>query len=185
MSIHQKLLNVEDLENLPADGRRYEIVDGELHMAAAPLKLHQRVLRRLSILFDRAANLDQIGETFFAPVDVRFSPYNQVQPDLIFIRAERAGIYQGSTVHGAPDIVVEVISPTSIEYDEVVKFRLYQDNGVPEYWIVNPLTRTIRRFTIAQGQYVEALAAPDGQVTSPLLPGLAIDPAELFLGMDD
>jgi Uma2 family endonuclease len=185
MPVNTKRLTVEDLETFPQDGNRYEIIDGELSMAAAPLKRHQRVLARLFMAFATAANASRQGEVFFAPVDVRFSQFDQVQPDLLFLRHERSEIYQGSTVQGPPDLVVEVISPSSVMFDEVAKLRLYESNGVPEYWIVNPLTRTIRRFTLVQGQYSEATSNPGKLVTTPLLPGLAIDPVEIFLGIDD
>src|SRR5918994_3828095 len=93
MAITTELLTYKDLEQVPDDGLRYEIIDGELYVAAAPAKPHQRLLGRLYRLIDDAANAAGAGEVFMAPVDMRFSLHSQVQPDLLFIRRERAGIY--------------------------------------------------------------------------------------------
>ena len=185
MTVVLQKLTVEDLEKFPDNGYRYEIIDGDLMMSLAPSKKHQRVLGRLFRLFDQAATDSASGEVFFSPVDVRFSRYDQVQPDLIFIRNERSGIYQGSTVSGAADIVVEVLSPSTRNFDEVAKFRLFQTHGVPEYWIVDPVSSSIRQFLLMDGAYVQTRGAEGQSLTSSILAGLTIDPAELFQNSDD
>jgi Uma2 family endonuclease len=124
-----------------------------------------------------------LGQVLFAPVDVRFSDRDQVQPDLLFIRGERLDIYQGHTVQGAPDLVVEIVSPSDRSFDEVRKRALYEANGVPEYWIVDPKARTLRLLVLTEGRYVEA-APRDGRLRSTVLPDLVVDPAALFAGLD-
>lgn len=178
-----KLITVDDLEAFPDDGMRYEIIGGVLSMSPAPLKRHQRLLGRLFLTFNQAVEASGAGEVFFSPVDVRFSRYDQVQPDLIFIRAERAEIYPTNTVFGAPDIVVEVISPSNKSYDEVSKFNLFERHGVPEYWIIDPEKKTIRQFVLIGDRYT-ACSPADAGFASTVLPGLVIEPSQLFRDID-
>ncbi len=185
MAVVLQKLTVDDLETFPDNGYRYEIIDGDLTMSPAPVKKHQRLLLRLSRLFDDAARSARIGEVFFSPVDVRFTEFDQVQPDLIYIRNERAGIYQASTVNGAPDIVLEVLSPSTRKFDEIAKFRLFQTHRVPEYWIVDPESSSIRQFVLTDGTYMQARYDEGQPMTSSILAGLAIDPVALFLDSDD
>ncbi len=124
------------------------------------------------------------GMVYGAPVDVRFSGVDQVQPDLLAIRQERLGIYRGHTVHGAPDIVVEILSPSNPAYDEVEKRRLYAAGGVPEYWIVDPEARrmTILRLT---GEEYELVPENDGWLRSTAVIEFDIEPAALFARLSD
>jgi Uma2 family endonuclease len=185
MSVLTRPLTVADLEQFPDDGRRYEIIGGELHMAAAPAKAHQRLLRRLTILIDGAVTRSDAGEVFFAPVDVQFSNLDQVQPDLIFIRKDRLDIYRGHTVFGPPDLVVEVLSPSTRAYDEGAKARLYAEAGVPELWFADPNLFEFRLFVLRDGQYIAVESDPDGHFHSIVVPDLIVDPAQLFADMDE
>ncbi len=117
-------------------------------------------------------------------MDVRLSPHNVVEPDLLFIRQDRLGIY-GSTgpVEGPPDLVVEIISPSSRIVDRTRKAALYADAGVPEYWVVDPEERQFQLLVLADGRY-EALDADDGRFHSNAIPGLIVDPAALFAGLE-
>ncbi|MGH2531124.1 MAG: Uma2 family endonuclease [Thermomicrobiales bacterium] len=120
---------------------------------------------------------------YYAPVDVRFADDTQVQPDLLVIRNERRHIYQGNTVHGAPDIVVEIISPSNPAYDQVAKRRLYEAAGVLEYWMADPGARTFRMLALRNGPYVpvEPIA---GVFHATVVPGLTVDPLALFAALD-
>jgi Uma2 family endonuclease len=184
MSVLIRPLTYEELDQFPNDGKRREIIGGVLHVAAAPLIVHQRILRRLTILFDAAVEATQAGEVLFAPVDVRFGRHDQVQPDLIFIRAERSHIYQENAVLGAPDVIVEILSPSTRAYDEQEKAELYARNGVPEYWIVDAITPALRPQRLVDGVYVPIEPQADGTFRSIVIPNLVVDPVKLFAGFD-
>jgi Uma2 family endonuclease len=183
MSITTHLLTYRDLEQFPDDGMRYEIIDGELYVAAAPLEIHQRTSGELNDVLRQAVIKTGWGWVYYAPVDVRFADDKQVQPDLLVIRHERRHIYQGNTVHGAPDIVVEIISPSNPAYDQVAKRRLYESGGVPEYWLVDPHERTFQMLALRDGSYVP-VESVDGVFTSTVVPGLTVDPAAIFAVLD-
>jgi Uma2 family endonuclease len=184
MSLLTRPLTYDDLCELPHDSNRYEIIGGELIVSPSPNRSHQTVSMRLSLLIGQYVAARELGEVYAAPVDVRLSPHNVVEPDLLFIRQDRLGIY-GPTgpVEGAPDLVVEIISPSSRTMDRVRKAALYADSGVPEYWIVDPGKRQVEMLVLAQGQY-EPVEPEDGRLQSSVLPGLAVDPASLFAGID-
>jgi len=129
----------EDWLKLPDDGWQYEVIDGELFMTPAPTTGHQRVSRDLGlamVLFVKERNL---GEVFYAPVDV-YLPGQEtpVQPDIVFVHRDHLGIIKERGIEGAPDIIVEVLSPTSWWKDRKVKYPLYERTGVPEFWLVDP-----------------------------------------------
>jgi Uma2 family endonuclease len=184
MSLLARPLTYDDLRQMPDDRNRYEIIGGELIVSPSPNRAHQIVAYRLTQLIGDYVDARHLGQVFFAPVDVRLSPHNIVEPDLLFIRQERLGIY-GPTgpVEGAPDLVVEIISRSSRVMDRIRKAALYADSGVPEYWIVDPEKRELQILTLEQGQY-EPVEARDGRCHSAVIPGLAVDPASLFTGMD-
>jgi Uma2 family endonuclease len=183
MSTLPRLLNVDDLEMIPDDGKRYELIAGELTVSPAPSQSHQWLHARLMLLIGNHVVGRGLGEIYSAPVDVRFSPVDQVQPDLLVLFNEQAGIYRGSTVSGAPDLVVEIISPSSRTYDEAVKFGLYERNGVPEYWIADPIANTIRQFVLRNERYVEN-APLGGILRSVAIPDLTIDLATFFAELE-
>lgn len=124
MSAAPRPLTYEDLLETPDDGNRYEILGGELIVSPAPTPMHQRVLARLFRLIDRFVQDKNAGELFFAPLDVRFDPHDIVEPDLLFIRRERLDIIDEKLIEGAPDLVVEVLSPSSRGRDRVRKMAL-------------------------------------------------------------
>ncbi len=133
MSIEPRTVFADELDHFPDDGKRREVIGGELYVWRVPSRTHQELSMWLSVLLFREIAETGAGMVYAAPVDVRFSSRDQVQPDLLAIRDERLGIYRGHTVLGAPDIVVEILSPPSAAYDEVEKRCLYAAGGVPEY----------------------------------------------------
>lgn len=151
-------------------------------MSPAPAIVHQELSGRIHYLFFQAVNLTGWGRVYYAPVDVRFSTHDQVQPDLLVIRRERLEIGRGNTVHGAPDIVVEILSPSNGKYDEVEKARLYAEGGVPEYWILDPVAHVFRMLALVDGRYVP-VTPEAGLLRSTVVPGLVVDPAELFANL--
>jgi Uma2 family endonuclease len=175
---------IEDYELFPDDGQRHELVDGEHVVTPAPTARHQRILGRLFIAFHQASGGSESGEVFFAPIDVVLSFTDVVQPDLLFVRKERAGIID-RRVEGPPDLAIEVVSPSSRRTDELLKRRAYERYGVEELWIVDPELERIRIYRReGQGEGFARpieLATEHGDVAeTPLLPDLRLDLASLF-----
>ncbi len=159
------------LDDFPDDGMRYELLDGELYVSAAPSKRHQRLLRRLLRLIDDhvgPAGPAGLGEVFFAPVDVWLSDGDRTQPDLVYLSADRLSLYGERIVEGAPDLLVEVASPSTRVADLVAKRNRFEHIGVREYWIADPDARTLTILCLTDGRYVE-------HSRSLVLPGLSID----------
>ena len=176
-------LTYDDLVNTPDDGQRYEIIDGEMIVSASPNRAHQESARRVNLLLHDASDNGRHGLVYFAPVDVRLSPHDIVEPDLLFIRRERLHIYTAiGIVEGPPDIVVEILSPTSHTRDLVRKAKLYAWGQVPEYWQVDPIARTLTILALVDGHYQQVPAA-NGIQRSLVLPHLRIDVAALFEGI--
>ena len=133
----------DDYLNTP-DGSRCEVLDGELVMAPAPDLRHQRINTRLSALVHTFVNERGLGEVFCPPCDVMLSPTDVVQPDLIFVSRERGTILlEGDAVRGAPDLVVEILSPSTADRDRKLKRALYAAHGIREYWLVDPDAQTV------------------------------------------
>ena len=177
-------LTYEDYVELPNDGKRYEVLDGELYVTPAPSTRHQKVLGKL--FFHLTAHLQgrDLGEVLLAPCDVLLATHDIVQPDLLFVARERAALIEPANVKGAPDLLVEVLSPTTRRTDERTKRDRYRATGVAEYWLVDPELETIKVYRWA-GE--AALAEPKlfelerGDVlATPLLPGLELPLKAVF-----
>ncbi len=144
----------EDWCRLPDDGWQYEVIDGVLYMNPAPTTTHQRISRNLEFAFWLFARDEQAGEVFDAPTDV-YLPGQEtpVQPDLLFISAEREDIISERGIEAAPDIVVEILSPRNWWQDRRVKMPLYEETGVKEFWIVDPDEQDIEVYVLREGRY--------------------------------
>lgn len=129
----------QDVQQLPDDGNRYEALGGELYVTPAPSVRHQRISRRLERALYSLLEDGGFGEILHAPVGVEFPATAEgVQPDIVFVSRERRRIIAEAWIRGAPDLVVEILSPTTASRDRGVKLKLYQRQGVDEYWIVDP-----------------------------------------------
>jgi Uma2 family endonuclease len=144
----------DDLVELPDDGKRYEIIAGELHLSPSPNRAHQRLVRRLVVLMDRFVEANGLGEVMLSPFDVVLAPDDVLVPDLLFVQRERSDVLTAWAVEGAPDLVVEVLSPSTASIDRGKKRERYARYGVPEYWILDPRKRTLNIYSLAGGQYV-------------------------------
>ena len=178
-------LTYQDLLDFPEDGKRYEIIGGELFVAASPSIKHQRLLARFYHVFFDSLERSGWGEIFFAPLDVKFSDYDVVEPDLIAIRTDRREIMESNHLTAAPDIVLEVISPFSRRYDEVTKLALYARFGVPEFWLADSVNHGLRGLTLRNGSYFEITPEADGRLRSIVAPDLVFDPSKLFANLSD
>ena len=172
-------LTYEDYANMP-DDERYELIDGELIMAAAPNLIHQEIIVRLIWQFMPAVRRG-LGRVFVAPADVVLSDYDVVQPDLLFVLKENAHIITEANVQGAPDLVVEILSPSTSRRDWNEKRDLYAKYGVKELWIADPDERVVWVMTLRDGVYEEPVMYGDTQTfSSATLAGVAIDLREVF-----
>jgi len=175
-------MTYEDLLLLPEDGLRHEIIDGEHYVNASPVTKHQRVSIRLIVEISFYLREHPVGELFHAPLDIVFSRYDVVEPDLLYISNERREIITAKNIQGSPDLLVEILSGSNRKYDEVTKRALYERTGVGEYWIVDPdhdKVRVFRRNTA--GRYeIAANLSRNETLTSPLFPTLEIALDEIF-----
>ena len=173
----------EDFLNFPNDGKRHEIIDGDHYVTPSPNTKHQRVATSLTVALGSYLRHDAIGEVFAAPFDVLLSDRDVVEPDLLYISRERAGILTDKHVRGSPDLVVEILSPGTRKTDEVTKRKLYERFDVQEYWVVDPELDTIKVYRRADGVFARAaeLTAEAGDIlTTPLLPEFSVSLADLF-----
>jgi Uma2 family endonuclease len=169
-----------DYVQLP-EGAPYELIHGELLMSPSPSTVHQRILRRLARALDAFIEQDGHGEILFAPMDVRLSEEDTVQPDLIFIAADRRDLIGEQAIEGAPDLIVEILSPSTAYRDLTIKKRLYEEHGVNEYWIVDPEQQTVEVFELADGRFMQhARVVEKGTAASKRLDGFQIDLTDLF-----
>ena len=144
---------------LPADDKRHEIIDGEHVVTPAPSTTHQTVSKRLLYELYTQLELTDRGLVFAAPVDVQLTEHDIVQPDLVVILKDRADIVTASKIAGVPDLVIEILSPSSRTQDSQVKLRAYERTGVAEYWLADPDSRTLERYRLRDGRYQREPAA--------------------------
>ncbi len=174
------LLTVEDYRATP-EGARYQLVEGELIMAPAPNIAHQTITFNLGRLIADHLDSKPVGRVFVAPVDVHLSGHDVVQPDVLFVAKANAGLIREDGVHGAPDLVIEVLSPASAQIDSKVKKRLYARHGCKELWLVDPLLSQIQIYDFARDTAKPTrLIADHEKFTTPLLPGLTLSAAAVF-----
>lgn len=181
----QRPLTYDDLFAMPDDGLRRELIGGELIVNPAPRRSHQAVSIRLTSIFLKFLEATGTGWVFTHPVDLDIGPHDMVQPDLIVIEQSRLGIYlpEGRIIE-PPDIVVEILSPSTQRVDRVGKMALYARFGVPEYWIADPEERVLVVSSLEGRVYMPVAAEADGSIRSRRFAGLRIDPADVFRGLD-
>ncbi len=161
-----------DLERSPEDGHRYELYDGEVFVVPAPLPRHQVVqILIVDLLRDYARHHG--GFVLDSPIDVVFSEFNVLQPDVLLFTAARAHLVDlDAPIRHAPDLCVEVLSPSTAASDRGRKLQMYARYGVPEYWIVDPAGR-LEIYQLTPDGYTVTISADAGDhVTSPTLAGL-------------
>jgi Uma2 family endonuclease len=180
-------LTYADLVAMPDDGKRHELIDGEHYVTPSPTLRHQLVLANLHLDLGGYVEANNLGQVFFAPLDVVLSDYDVVEPDLLFVTTERLERIGRAYIHGAPDLAVEVLSPGTRKIDATKKLRLYEKFGVAEYWMIDPEAEWVEvyRAGTAGGHGLQQAARllrerGDGPLTSPLFPGLALQLDRLF-----
>lgn len=180
----RRKLTYEDYLLFPEDGNRHEILDGEHFVSAAPNLLHQSIVVELTSWIAPFVRRHGLGRLYVAPANVLLGEHDVVQPDLLFVSQARSRILTEMNVQGAPDLVIEVLSPSTRRRDEGLKLERYELLGVQEYWMVDPALQAARvyRRVGERLQAVAELTAADGDLlSSPVFPGLEIPLAEIFL----
>ena len=170
----------EDYLNTP-EGERYELLDGELVLVASPNEEHQLAsVKLVSLMYPYVASRD-LGWVFHAPSDIVFSDTEVVQPDLMFISKEREHIRTAANVRGAPDLVVEILSPATSKWDWKYKRELYAKYEVKEYWIIDPVNRIVTVMLLRDGVLEIAGAYVEGNtLSSAALEGFRVGLEEIF-----
>ena len=163
------------------DDRRYELVDGDLILTPAPRRDHQTAQGNLGTALLTFVRDRQLGVVYFAPRDVVLSDHDVVQPDLMFISNQRLHIDTENEVWGAPDLVVEVLSPSTSDRDRTYKRALYARHGVKEYWMVDPDEMSVVVLLLADHGYELSASYGIGDaLTAPTLPGFSISLDQIF-----
>jgi len=178
------LMTVADLDVTPDDGNRYEVIEGELFVSCAPGISHQRIVHNLQMVLGSYLVHNPIGIVIPGP-GVIFSDLSGVIPDVVFVgKARQPEIAAGERVTGAPDLVIEVLSPgaENAQRDRVVKLQLYGKYGVPEYWIVDPGQRAVEVYRQQQGSLERVGTFMDhDDITSPLFPDFRLRSLDIFV----
>ena len=175
----QRPATMDDLHKMPDDGRRYELIGGVIYVSPAPLVKHQAVALELAERLSQHVKAHRLGQVFVAPLDVRLSPHDVVQPDLIVVLREHRRRLTKARLEGTPDLAIEILSPSIPGHDLVRKAALYAAAGVPEYWIVDPRNDTVRVLSLENRTYVD-MPRTEETIRSQVLPRLEISVRELF-----
>lgn len=161
----------------PDDGRRHEIIDGDHYMTPAPSTTHQTVSKRLQYQLYTQVELAGLGLVFNAPVDVQLTEYDIVQPDLVVVLKDRTRMITHTKINGVPDLIVEILSPSTAANDTALKKQLYERTGVTEYWIADPDNQRLEQYRLVDGAY--RLAPPTDPVTG-FSGGLSVRLADIW-----
>lgn len=167
-------LTWDDYLAFPEDGRRHEIINGEHYVTASPVLRHQRVSRHIQFQLYEQIEQQGKGEVFNAPTAVQLSESDVVEPDLLVVLASQERRLRETRVDGPPDLVVEILSPSTRRLDREVKLALYRRAGVSEYWIVDPEARQVEKYR-RQGDLLARAGAFSKRIAVDVLPGVAVD----------
>jgi Uma2 family endonuclease len=176
-----------DWEKLPDDGNCYEIMDGVLYMSTSPSLFHNWIIRRFDYFVGHPAEEQGLAFAFLERVGVFMPGCEPVQPDFVLVLAEHAAILHDRRIRGVPDLIAEVASPGSLDYDADVKLQVYARAGVPEYVLIEPAARQLRLYRLAEpGVYAPPQVFNEGDtVTFACLPTLPLIVGALFAGAPD
>jgi Uma2 family endonuclease len=176
-------LTYDDFVLFPDDGKRHELIDGEHYVTPSPNLKHQAISANLLGAIWAYLRQNPLGKVYGAPLDVVFSHFDVVEPDLLYVSEARRAVLTAKNVQGAPDLVVEIGSPSTRRRDEKLKHQLYERFDVTEYWVVDPDIDVARVYRRLEGKYQRAheLSLDHGDVlTTPLLPGLELKLSDIF-----
>lgn len=158
---------MEVFKSLP-EGTLAQLIENNLVMSPAPLVKHQKILREIFGLLFVFLSKNRKGELFNAPVDVFLNKENAFQPDIIFILHDNSGIIREDGIYGAPDLIIEILSPSTAHYDLREKKQVYERSGVEEYWVVDPEDKETKGFFLRSGKYAKSVLEK-GKIASKIL----------------
>jgi Uma2 family endonuclease len=169
-------------EFLQIEDESCQLVNGKLYMTPAPNPNHQTTIGELYTFIKKQSS----GKIFFSPIDVFLDDKNIFQPDLLFINEENKGIISDRGIEGAPDLIVEVLSPSNAYLDRNIKKEIYFEKGVKEYWIVDLANQTLEIYTLKQKdkRKPHLYLVKEGIVTSTVIPNLKFDIAKVFKAIE-
>lgn len=185
VSRHPIPYTYEDYKSLTeSSDQRYELIDGDLYMTPSPSVRHQTVSMKLASLLQQHIGATRCGRVLSAPLDVALGTGEQrcvVQPDILFVSNDRAGIVAQNEIAGAPDLVVEILSSGTAQRDRRLKKALYARSGVSEYWIVDPEFERVEVFLLSGDGYSEPRVHESAdRLVAVVVPGFELPVAELF-----
>lgn len=170
-----------DYYSLPEHGPRYQLVEGELHLNPTPNRFHQTISRNMMGSVFGYLRKNKIGIFYTAPFDVQLTDLNVYQPDIVYIKNEHRSLLTQQGLRGAPDFVVEILSPATAELDLGVKREIYARTGVEELWIVEPDARRIQVYRLQENRETPSVThGENAAIESPLFPGLIFRTEEIF-----
>ena len=176
LQVPRRPLTVAHYRSVPEGGPRYQLINGDLIVAPAPNRLHQKVSRNLQYQISHYLEGNPIGELYDAPFDVQLSNIDVFQPDLVYVSRAHASILTAQGMNGAPDLVIEILSPSTAEHDLGAKREIYARTGVSELWIVDPVIRRLQRYLLQKDpERPSETYSEQAKVSTPLWPGLEID----------
>ena len=171
---------VKDFMSLPGD-KRYQLLDGEMILAPSPTNRHQTIAVNLVMELNQFIRQRNLGRLWFAPLDVVLSDHDVAQPDILFVSNERSSIITDANIQGAPDLVVEILSPGTVDFDRGYKLALYGRHGVREYWLVDPDSETVEVLTLGDEGLAPTVTYGRGEkLVSPLLEGMSLELEQIF-----
>lgn len=180
LAVKEKPATIKEYRELP-EGSPYQLIEGELVMTPAPTPRHQRISSKLFKRIDAFVEKTSAGLLYYSPIDIYLEEENAYQPDIILVSTARKDIIKEDAIHGAPDMVIEILSPSTAYYDLRKKFRVYERSGVQEYWIVDPEMLSIEIYGNEKGHFVQtARAEGEGEVESGVLKGLKVSVEGVF-----
>ena len=163
------------------EGYLYELINGEIMKRSSPNSDHQNASSNLQFILSLYVRTHQLGKVFSAPFDVFFTEFDLAVPDLIFVSTANLSIVTKRCIEGAPDLVIEILSPSTQSTDRGEKMRLYKAHKVKEYWIVDPRNQSVEVYEWQEGDYeMVSFAIDNGEVQSTVLEGLSIDLMQIF-----
>ena len=182
-TIELRKLTVADFRDKEFDDNDtswYELINGELVKKSSPTPRHQEVSAELNDLLRTYIKQNKLGRVYYAPIDVFLDGYNTVQPDLLLVLANQSAIVTKNGIEGTPSLIIEIISPTSVFRDRVVKKQVYEQFGVQEYWIVDAEAGVVEQY-VRQGETLNLqMKSSTGELRSAVIPGFVVPVAACF-----
>ena len=170
---------VADYARLP-EGTPIQLINGEFIMSPSPVRKHQKIIGKLHLQLGALVERKKLGEVYIAPFDVHVSRNDVYQPDLLFVSNENLHYIEEDGVHGSPDLVIEVLSRSTAGFDLLLKKDGYEKFGVNEYWVVDPMDKTVETFINAPTGFQSSFVGNEGTVCSALLPEFCVELQSLF-----